>query len=163
MIELRLIENDELIKSVLFSPCIWDRISEGGQTKESFAFINKSEYLWFGLYEEDLLIGMFFLHPLNTTTLQLHIHILEKYRRRYAYESGAVIINWFVEKCSDSFNKLVAEIPIIYPDVYHYTKKFGFIDEGINRESYMKNNIIYGQYRLGITRKEALLWEQRQR
>lgn len=162
MIKLKIIEDTSVIKDILFSHCIWDRISEDGQKKEEFSFINRPEYLWFGLYDSDLLIGMFFLHPVNTTTIQLHIHILEQYRKQYAFEAGAKIIDWFVNDCPKSINKLVAEIPVIYPDVYHYTQKFGFQNEGINRESYRKNNQIYSQYRLGLTREEAKLWEQRQ-
>jgi len=162
MIEFRPIEDGEEIKEILFSPCLWERISEDGQTQEAFIFVNRPEYIWLGIYDGDLLVGMFFLHPLNSTSLQIHIHMLDEHRVKYAYDSGAMIIYWFVNQCHETINKLVAEIPVIYQDVYHFTQKFGFQNEGINRDSYRKNGKIYSQYRLGLTRKEAKTWLQRQ-
>ncbi len=159
MIEFKEITDKKVIKSILFN--MWDRISEDGQESDGFEFDNKPEYLWLGIYsKDDGLIGMFFLHPLNQTTLQIHIHIIEKYRSKYAYESGSKIIEWFAE--NDDYNKLIAEIPVIFQDVYFFTRKFGFIVEGINRESYTKNGKIHGQYRLGLTKKEADKWLQLQ-
>ena len=88
----------------------------------------------------------------------IHAHILKEHRK-HALEAGTAIIGWFINEVHSDFKKLVAEIPVTYPDVYHYTKKFGFQDEGINRKSIMKKGQLVDQYRLGLTREEALLWE----
>jgi len=44
---------------------------------------------------------------------------------------------------------------MVYPEVYHFTKGFGFQDEGINRLSISKNGLLADQWRLGITRQEV--------
>ena len=56
---------------------------------------------------------------------------------------------------SDRINKLIAEIPVWYPDVYHFSLKNGLTDEGINRSSILKNGEFIDQHRLGITKEEA--------
>ncbi len=162
MLTLKRITDIEIIKKVLFSDCIWDRISEDEQTRESFEFENNKNYLWIGVYLDKKIIGMFFLHPTNNTTIQIHIHILEKFREKYAYESGAKIISWFIHEAPKNIVKMIAEIPALYQDVYHYSKKFNFVDEGLNRASFKKNRIMHDQYRIGITKKEAKIWEQQQ-
>ena len=60
-----------------------------------------------------------------------------------------------VQEAPRQYEKLNAEIPFIYPEVYHFTKNFGFQDEGINRLSISKNGLLVDQWRLGITRQEV--------
>lgn len=155
MIELREIDDIGLIESVLTDDEMWCRISEDGQSREDFKVLDKDEYLWIGVYAEGTFIGIYFFHPLNYTTLQIHAHILRDFRADYAKLAGREIVKYFANDLPKNWQKLVAEIPTIYKNVYHYTKNQGFTDEGINRKSYTKNGQIIDQYRLGMTRDEA--------
>ncbi len=162
MIKLKKITDLKTIKKVLFSDCIWNRISEDEQTRKTFEFENKKNYLWLGVYLHNILIGMFFIHPKNNTTIQLHIHIFKKFREKYAFEAGKKMLSLFVNDFPEKYQKMIAEIPVIYKDVYYYSKKFGFKDEGLNRASFKKNGIIHDQFRIGITRAEGKKWVQLQ-
>ncbi len=157
MIELREIIDDNLIMSVLKAPCIFDRVSSDDQTKENFVFFRKPEYLFLGIYKKNKLLGMFFFHPVGNETVQIHIQIFEKYRKKHAFNAGNAAMNWFLES---EYNKMMAEIPEQYIDVYKYTRKFGFQACGINKGAYVKDGITYDEFVLELTRKGAELWVQ---
>lgn len=128
---------------------MWDEISEDDAPVYHPDVIN--EY-WVGIYDDGL-IGIYRIHPLNSICFQIHAFMMDRTKK----ESGKVILQWCVHNIED-MQKLIAEIPVIYQNVYYYTKKQGFKDEGINRKSFMKNDKLHDQYRLGITRSE--IWSQ---
>lgn len=153
--KITIAQAEKLIKS----KSIWSRVSEDGQTTRDFKLNKRDDQLWLGFFVENRLIGCLFFHTENVSTVVGHIQILEKYRKKHAYEAGRLGIKWFIKS---NYRKMICQIPTIYQDVYHFTKKFGFLDEGINRASYKKNGRIHNQLRLGITKDEAKLWEQQQ-
>lgn len=123
---------------------LWDDVSEDGA--EHFFPDVISEY-WIGVYEDGL-SGMYRIHPLNGTTWQIHALMV---KRENSKLSGRMILEWCY---NEGIEKLIAEIPVIYENVYKFTKGQGFIDEGINRKSFKKNGEIVDCYRLGITQEE---------
>lgn len=146
---------EEFIKN---DPEAWDRVSEDGNKKEDFIITENPYFWWVGCYAKGKgMVGLFWLHHINNTTIQIHINVKKEHREKYAYECGESILKFF-QKELKGYDKIIAEIPVIYPDVYYYAKKFGFVDEGVNRASYKKNNKIIDQYRLGITRSEVNKW-----
>ena len=156
------IKDMEVVKSILTDSEMWARIKEDDNELEAFEVPDNDELLWLGIYTDDGLAGMFFIHNLNLSTIQLHAHILEPYREKYAKEAGKLVITYFAHVMSDRINKLVAEIPVCYPDVYHFSLKNGLKDEGINRASILKDGEFMDQHRLGITKQEAIEWLQQQ-
>ena len=149
------IKDMEVVKSILTDPEMWARIREDDNELEDFEVPDNDELLWLGIYTDDGLAGLFFIHNLSLTTIQLHAHILEPFRAKYAKEAGRLVIAYFAYEMSDRINKLIAEIPVCYPDVYHFSLKNGLKDEGINRASILKNGEFMDQHRLGITKQEA--------
>lgn len=127
---------------------MWDDISEDG-AEEYYPDV-VGEY-WVQMFTDET-IGLYRLHRLNAITYQIHAFILPKHRENHANESGKMILQW----CRDNleFNKLVAEIPFKYENVYRFTLAQGFRDEGVNRESFLKNGKIWDQWRLGLLRSE---------
>ena len=59
-----------------------------------------------------------------------------------------------IDYSPDKYQKLVAQVPVIYPNVIKFTEMAGFQQEGTNRASYRKNGALYDQIWLGITRDE---------
>ena len=155
---LRQTQNKEDIFNLLSDPELFKRVAEDGVIFGGFDFEIGSD-IYFIIEVEDVPIGYWLLHPDNgsSTTLMIHAHILKQHRK-HAYDAGCQIISWFINGNDDNIQKLVAEIPVIYQDVYHFTKKFGFQNEGINRKSIMKGGELTDQYRLGITKSEAKTW-----
>jgi hypothetical protein len=131
---------------------IWDEISE--DNAPDFVPDVWGEY-WIGVYENDELSGMYRIHQLNGVTYQLHALMIE---RANAKESGRMILRWCADNIED-MQKIIAEIPVIYPNVYHFALGQGLQDEGLNRASFLKRGEIHDAHRLGITRGE--IWEQR--
>lgn len=160
--KLEPIQDAEIVKEILTDPEMWARISEDDNDIEVFTVPISEGILWLGVYTDDGLIGLFYIHDINFTTVQLHAHILEPYRKQYAKEAGRLVIAYFANEMSDRINKLIAEIPVCYPDVYHFSLNNGLKDEGINRQSTLKNGEYMDQHRLGITKEEAKSWLQQQ-
>lgn len=161
MIETKEITDLLALENLLKNTELWDRITEDGIDKQSFKIPENNNLVWIGYYNKNDLIGCFDLHPLNMTTLQVHINILEEFREEHSFECGVKILEYFVDT-EKNWQKLFASIPVMNKDVYHFTKKFGFIDEGINRLSASKNGVLVDQHNLGITKKEAIEWLQQQ-
>jgi hypothetical protein len=51
-------------------------------------------------------------------------------------------------------NKIIVQIPSDRPELVNFAKHHGFIEEGINRESVMKQGKIMNIIQLGITKRE---------
>lgn len=129
---------------------LWDTVSEDGVEQPYWPDV-VNEY-WIGIYEDGL-SGIYRIHAINGVTWQIHALMIE---RTNAKKSGKAILEWFYNM--NIGHKLIAEIPVIYPNVYHFTKNQGFKDEGVSRASFLKNGNIVDQNRLGITREE--IWQQ---
>jgi RimJ/RimL family protein N-acetyltransferase len=152
MITLKQAESVEEVDLILRDPELFDRIAEDGIKNYQTPFDGHQRYMM--IMKGDTPIGVWNLYPVNTATLNIHCNILAPHRE-HGKLAGHLILDWFVNDCPDQYQKLNAEIPKIYPEVYHFTKNFGFQDEGINRLSISKNGQLVDQWRLGITRQEV--------
>ena len=154
MLSLKRVTTDEEFESansVLVNDELFDRIAEDGHEPSDHKPYEKDCYLL--IKNDEVVIGVWFLEPENSTTLNIHCNILKEHRA-HGKEAGKLILKWFVEDAPEQYQKLNAEIPFTYPEVYHYTKKYGFKNEGVNRLSVMKKGELVDQWRLGITRTE---------
>jgi hypothetical protein len=149
--------NPKVIKQILSDPELWERISQSTKIDdwEPCLDIDNS---WFACWEGGEPIGCFLFEVCNESTIEIHINILKQYREEFSYKIGCEIIKLFSE--NPVFDKMIAAIPECCKDVYQYTIKFGFINEGINRLSIKKNGKLVNQIMLGITKSEAALWVQ---
>lgn len=137
--------DDELIRET--HKLLWGEIAEEGL--EEF---NPDPYAhcYFACYIPEF-IGLWVLEPVNAVTLDIHAEILKPYRR-YAAESLAELYRWFLMQ--ERYHKITASIPTFRKHVYRFAKQNGFRDEGVNRQSYLKDQF-YDQWLLGITRQEV--------
>lgn len=142
-----------LVIDILKNEQLFDEISEDGVSTYLPDIIN--EY-WVQIVS-DQTIGLYRLHQLNGITFQIHAFILPEHRSQ-SKESGKVILEWCLNNLE--FEKLVAEIPFKYQNVVEFTAQMGFIDEGINRKSFLKDGKIWDTLRMGITRSEVEQWLQ---
>lgn len=152
MITLKRAETVEEVDLILRDPELFARISEDGIEGYVTPFDGHQRYIM--IMNGDEAIGVWNLYPINSVTLNIHCNILETHRE-HGRIAGGLLFDWFVNECPDQYQKLNAEIPMTYPEVYHFTKNFGFQDEGINRLSISKNGQLVDQWRLGITRREV--------
>jgi len=139
--------NNELIKSVVAE--MWDCVCEDGHTLDDFD-PKPDENCWINI--ED--IGLYNLHPHNSTTLEIHAFILPNKRKENSALTGREILNWILNNAPEQYQKVIAQVPFLYPNVKDFCIKNGFQIEGINRLSHKKNGVIVDQWLLGITREE---------
>jgi len=130
---------------------MWDEISEDGVESYAPDVINE---FWVEILSPET-IGLYRIHQLTAMSYQIHAFILPEHRDQ-AKESGEVILQWCLDYLK--FNKLIAEIPKKYENVYHFTKKQGFKDEGVNRQCFLKDGKLWDTWRLGILKEE--IWPQ---
>lgn len=156
-IKLRETWDYEFITELLKDDELWPRISEDGIHKSAWEAPQDSVHYLLCM-SEDGTAGLFVVHPLNATALEVHINILQQFRQRHAYDCGKAFVEWFVNRAPENFHKVIAQVPVIYPEVAKFTQKFGFLDEGLNRKSIMKQGELIDQHYYGLTRSDAVDW-----
>jgi hypothetical protein len=134
---------DDALK-VLSRPEIFETISEDGM--DHVPMPDGPIYLC-GYVPE--LIGCFILHKRSKVTVECHVQVLPEYRKDYAREFGRSVIQWTWN--NTNAEKIVAEIPVIYPNVKDFALEMGFEIEGMNKASHMKHELV-DQWYLGISR-----------
>ena len=142
----------DLVKNMLFVPEVWDRAAEDGVSKESYEPSYDGMTVWLECKKDDEVIGIILVHVDTSAALKIHPYLLKKYRF-LGREMMEKLYEWFLS-LPENINKIITVIPENQRKVYNFAKKVGFKDEGFNRESYMKNGKVYGQWYLGITRNE---------
>ena len=152
MIFLKEAESVEEVDFILRDSELFARISEDDITDYETPFNGHQSYMM--IMKDKQPIGVWNLDPVKSSTLNSHCNMLKEHRE-HGKQAGTLILSWFLTDCPKQYQKLNAEIPFIYPEVYHFTKNFGFKDEGVNRKSIMKSGVLVDQYRLGITKEEV--------
>jgi len=140
--------NRAVIEAILMDEEIYDRICGDDRAPVK---VDVNEEAWILMVDEDV-VGVYCLHPLNRWTLGIHAHVLPAKRDRYSVETGKAALRWVLD--NSDYQKIVAEVPEVFPDVIAFTKKFGFQEEGVNRKSIKKHGKMVNQVYLGITRPE---------
>lgn len=143
-----------LIKEAAFNEKIIVDLLEDGQTKDDCEFDVFSDcYLAVKLLSGEL-VGVYILKPISKTVVDIHPMILPRYRKGYCNKSLKCVFKWFLENCTDSVKKIVAQFPVTSKNIERFAIQNGFKKEGVNRLSFMKNGELVDQTMIGITRKE---------
>ncbi|QDP63211.1 MAG: hypothetical protein Unbinned1520contig1002_9 [Prokaryotic dsDNA virus sp.] len=132
---------------------VWESFSDDMSDKSQYLPDLSSTSLWLNVIIDGELAGMALLENYNLTTLKMHPYLLKPYR---IYSRLLITELYILFLKSPLFvNKLVVEIPSHRKVVYNLAKKMGFIDEGVNRKSFLKDGVFLDQWNLGLTRKEV--------
>ena len=142
----------ELIKDFMLKDEVWDLFSDDMSDKDNYKPDSSTRACWLKVVIDDEVVGLVLMDNYNLTTLKLHPYVLNKYRK-HSRELIKRCLNIFL-KTPEFINKLVVEIPFHRKIVYNLAKKTGFIDEGINRASFLKGGKYFDQWNLGLTKEE---------
>lgn len=142
------------IKRVLTTPGLWECISWGADA-ESFDPPILDELIYLVAEVDGEAKGLFFIHPHSPVTAKVHVNMLPDCRGHEASEAGRLFLAW-AHNHTD-YQKLIAEIPEVFPNVRAFAERMGFEVEGVNRKSYPLNGKLVDQWHMGITRSE--LWD----
>lgn len=142
----------DLIREIMFHPGIWETASEDGQEQSEF---NPDIFrdCWLVILADGEEIGVYKFNTHNSVTVEAHANILPEYRSQFGRASGVAALEWLYRN-APGYEKVIAQIPVIYKNVLRFTREFGFKDEGVCRKSYKKNGQIVDRIHLGITRDE---------
>ena len=141
--------NTSIVKHLLSDPELFGRFTEGEKDYDSY-IVPPGKYL--GIFTGDKLIGFWGIESETGTTVGIHCNVLKRHRS-YSMEVGHYFVAYMF-KTYPHVMKLNAKIACMYKDVYTFTKKFGFKDEGIDRLSFMKGDTLHDRHCLGLTREE---------
>lgn len=148
--------NAKQVKALLADKELFGRISDDSITYEGFTPPASPIYL--GMFHDGQLVGFWWLNQDNAITIDVHCNILKEHRHL-----SAVMVDEFYKYVASEFkaiNKLICKIPTTYIDVYEFTKKHGFTDEGLDRQSVKKDGKILDRHILGMTMQEIKQWVQ---
>lgn len=141
--------NKDIVKHLLADPELFERFTEGAQAYEGYIVPNG---LYLGIFQADEIIGFWALDSETSSTIGIHCNVLKRHRE-HSMEVGRYFVDYAFRTYPD-VHKLNAKIATLYPDVYNFTKKFGFKDEGIDRKSFTKEGELFDRYILGLTRED---------
>ena len=141
------------IWTVLGSNGIFETVFEDGVTNVTDYRPDVTAEVWVRVHQDNQTIALYRFNRISTICLQAHAHVLLAFRKKYSLESAKLALNWLYENI-EGIHKVIAHCPENYHNVYKFLKKFGFKDEGYNRESWKVGGEIYGQYLLGLTKSE---------
>lgn len=139
--------DESVIKSVMLNDYVLEVMEDGAKEFK----IDQAE-CWLGIYDKEL-IGVCNFHEWNGCTIEMHFYMLKDYRMM-SCEAVLESFRWLMNDCRDKLHyKIVILIPECYQAVYNFTRRW-LKDEGINRQSFIKNGKIFDQHFLGITKEE---------
>ena len=139
----------DLIKSVLLRQEIKATIAEDGV--DEFEPDLEGD-IWLVMRDETV-IAVYQLERVNAIMLQIHANVLPEHRKKHSKDTGRAALDWILDNLPE-IHKIVAYIPVIYPNVRDFTASFGFQIEGVLTQSYLKNGVVHDQWVMGITRQE---------
>lgn len=146
MITIEPTRNYELIKQILTTPILFEEIKDdGGCNPEDF--IPNPSYLYLLAKKEDEILGIIFLHDINSVCAQGHVNILPQFWGKRYDEAVIKSLEWL--KNNTHVKKVIASIPEDCLQVREAAKRWGFIQEGFSPKSVKRRGRLQGQYLLG--------------
>lgn len=138
---------------------LFDRVSNSRCTKEHIVTSYTDSNVYIGAFVDGQIIGSVTFNPESSSTVGIHCNFIKEHRK-YAQEAGVLIMRLFMQMFP-TVVKFKAVIPVIYPDVIGFSKKFGLIEEGVDRKSILKGDIMVDRIYLGATKEEiqAVIYE----
>ena len=144
--ELKELNDLNLINEIILNPFVQDDIADDSSLGVSLAEI-PSHMRFIGVYDNDILCGLYMLIPQNCVTVEVHTCLLPLLRGKKAIQAGRLIIQYMF----DRYRKIISWIPVDNKKAELYSKLLGFKVEGISRESYLKNGKLQDMKLVGIT------------
>lgn len=145
-------KNLELIREILTTDEIFEWAAEDGVKKENVNPCNDPLSIYLLCKNGSDVIGLIYVQHESACSLTMHPY-LNSESKKYGRDVMTELFKWFIS-LPKIICKINVSIPINRQIVYNFAKKCGFVDEGINRASYIKSGVVYDKKNLGLTRQE---------
>jgi len=147
----------DFIKSIAAMPEFLNN-AEDGMTIDKYQPDMRSA--WLLITDNNDIIGLAQLKPLNSIVLEFHPQVFKKHRAKYNKAFFYETYKWILVNAT-KYQKLNATIPVVYKHLKRFVLSVGFVLEGVDRKSYIKDGIVVDRWIFGMTReelKEAIQW-----
>lgn len=142
----------DLIKSILIQPGIWEHCTDdSAPSQEDFTPIEHPLAFHIVPYEEDTPLGVFFIHQNNAILWEIHVSLLPICRGKDAERAAKLAIQWVFD--NTPCLKLMTWIPTSNAHAVCLAANIGMVQEGVNRNSFKKNDHIYDMVLFGIAKR----------
>ena len=108
---------------------------------------------WLPVFIEADPVALFSLDALNSVTAEMHANVLPAYRALYRHDIAKIVFSWILHNAKE-YQKIVTTVPFLHRHIKRYAGEMGMQVEGISRSSYIKDNRLWDQWYMGITRSE---------
>lgn len=146
--------DEELIRNIVTHDSIWEWVSDDGAIKENYKVQLGDGLVWLAVIDDEEVIGAFFLHQINYITWQVHVCMLPKAYGRKALKAASLMLEWIFG--NSMCMKVVAHIQVKNIKAISYAKRIGFIEEGVCKNSILKNGELVDQKMFGLTKEEFI-------
>lgn len=147
-VSLKQVFDIDQILSIMTLPEVKSKAFSGNV--DLFTPIVNSESGWFIGINNGQLVGIINAIQINPVTIEFHPYSINKLTSRELIKS---FYGYFL-KTPREVNKLICMIPECFPKTVNLALRTGFIDEGYLKESYNRDNKLYGVRVFGITKQE---------
>ena len=133
---------------------VWEHIADDSQIEEYAMWTPrvKEDSRWYATMEDDDVVGIFWMRRVNAITWEAHANVRPKYwGDKKGTEHCRLAIDHMI--ADTGARKVVALIPDSSPQVQKMAEAIGFVAEGKQTDSYLKNGKVYDQVHYGMTRK----------
>ena len=142
----------DVIDAVLKHPSVKGCIGDDFSSDVEYPIVDNVYYL--AAYDKEL-AGMFVVYPLNAVTYDSHSAMLPGFYGKKAKKAGRLAIDWVFN--NTECLKLNGSTPEYNKLALKYSDAIGFVREGVNRKSVMKNAKLYDQIYFGLEREKWAL------
>jgi hypothetical protein len=137
----------KVVREFLMRPEMYETVAEDGF--DEFEPDMEGD-CWLCLYLDEL-IAIYQVRQRNSVMVEIHANVLPEYRKDYSKQTGQMALRWLLDNTRAC--KVIAEVPVIYPNVRAFAEQFGFEVEGKLAESYSKGGLV-DMWILGATREQ---------
>ncbi len=131
---------------------LWPYISDDGATPfEEWEPRIDEDSRWYVSVENGQHCGVFWMRRVNYVTWEAHANVLPRF---WGDKRGTAHCQQAITKMMEDTGakKVVAYIPVCYPQVMEMAEQIGFVREGVRPKSWQKDGKLYDVVLYGITR-----------
>lgn len=138
--------NEKEIRSIITHHDIWPRLADDKSGLPDDYRPDPGRIYIKG--EDGEIFGLGVASRRGTVVYNVHFQVLPVYRKTHAIPFAEKFIQWMWD--NTGARKLVAEVPDFHQNVIGFAHKVGFVVEGINTRSFLKDGKLHDQFYLGL-------------
>lgn len=154
MITFTVTRDKKLIHAIVTDPAMWSKIADDSVTDPNLFFVSlEPRFVWILVQDAGVNMGLFLAEKRNYIMYEVHTMLL-----REAYGNALLIakegLKWAFENLINC-KRIITLVPSYNLLADRLCKNAGLQFIGLNRDSYMRNGVLYDTKLYGIS-KEAL-------